>query len=331
MMRTQILDYPLSVAPMVDCTDRHFRRLIRIIAPNALLYTEMLVANAINYGNRTKLLEFSDVEQPLVVQLAGHDADELSKAAVIAEIFGYQGINLNVGCPSPRVQAGGFGACLIENPILVARLVCALQDSVSIPVTVKCRIGTEQRDTYEHFHEFVSHLVNVGLQGIVVHARIAVLKGFSTSQNLTIPPLRYDFVKNLKRDFSKLKVVVNGGLNTIDAVTQQLSWADGVMLGRTAYHHQNIFADIYRSIYPEAQSFCPFIVLASFWPYVVEELKRGTALRHITRHLIHLFNGIEGAKRFRSYLATHQTNRDADAKVLSDAVSLLSPGYAVNV
>ena len=310
---------------MVDCTDRHFRRLVRLIAPKALLYTEMLVANAIVYGNASKLLRFTDQERPVAGQLAGNDPDMLRVAAMKVEQFGYQGLNLNVGCPSPKVKAGGFGACLMEDSKLVADIVHTLQEAVSLPVTVKCRIGTENRDTYEDLREFVARLVDVGLRGIVIHARIAVLHGLSTTQNLTVPPLNYDMVERIKQDFPQLHVVVNGGLNSVGDVVAKLAWADGVMIGRTAYQRPDVFAKIYQSVHRDAPPFCPFELVKSYLPYIVDELRQGTPFRELSRHLIHLFGGFKGAKYFRRYLSTNQNRRDADENVLLDALAFLTP------
>ena len=319
----------VSVAPMVDCTDRHYRRFIRLIAPRALLYTEMLVDNAIRFGNTEKLLNFSEAEKPVVLQLAGSDPTALADAARTGEQFGYSGLNLNVGCPSPRVKAGGFGACLMEQPKLVAGIVDRMQKSVSIPVTVKCRIGTENRDSYNDLRQFVLRLVDVGLKGIVIHARIAVLEGFSTAQNLNVPPLQYDVVKQIKHEFPELHVVVNGGLDSPEKAVEHLSWADGIMIGRTAYQKPDVFAKIYRSIHSQAETYCPFEIFRSYLPYVLEELGKGTPLRNLSRHLVHLFSGTPGVKNFRRYLSTNQNRHNADENVLLDALAFLNqPGNA---
>lgn len=322
-MNNEIFKSIVSVAPMVDCTDRHYRRFIRLIAPRALLYTEMLVDNAVRYGNTEKLLSFSESEKPVVLQLAGNDPTALAEAARKGEQFGYSGLNLNVGCPSPRVRAGGFGACLMEQPKLVAGLVESMQKSVSIPVTVKCRIGTENYDSYEDLQQFVLRLVDVGLKGIVIHARIAVLEGFSTAQNLNVPPLRYDIVRQIKHEFPNLHVVVNGGLDSPDKAIEHLGWADGIMIGRTAYQKPDLFAKIYRAIDRQAESYCPFEVFRSYLPYVLEELSNGTPLRNLSRHLVHLFSGTPGAKNFRRYLSTNQNRHNADENVLLDALAFL--------
>ena len=225
----------ISIAPMMDCTDRHDRYFLRLIAPHLLLYTEMITANALVHGERERFLAFDPNEHPVALQLGGADPQKVAYCAKLGEARGYDEINLNVGCPSDRVKSGQFGACLMLNPLLVAECVAAMCDAVKIPVTVKCRIGVDEHDSYDELHHFITKVSQAGCSVFIIHARKAWLNGLSPKQNREIPPLRYDIVWKVKQDFPKLTIIVNGGIKTCDDIAEQLGFVDGVMIGREAY------------------------------------------------------------------------------------------------
>ncbi|KAB7769105.1 tRNA dihydrouridine(20/20a) synthase DusA [Xanthomonas maliensis] len=292
----------LSVAPMMDWTDRHCRVFHRLLAPSARLYTEMVHANAVVLGDRERLLGFDPVEHPLALQLGGSDPVVLAQAARIAQDWGYDEINLNCGCPSDRVQAGRFGACLMREPALVADCVAAMAAATTLPVTVKCRLGVDQDDDYGLFASFVDHVVAAGAALVIVHARNAWLQGLSPKENREVPPLRYDWAYRLKRERPALPVVLNGGIASVAAAIDHLRQVDGVMLGRAAYHDPYVLHCLdaalqQRPLQPRAE------LLGLLQPYVVAQLERGLALKHITRHLLGLFHGQPGGRIFRQVLS----------------------------
>ena len=288
----------LSVAPMMDWTDRHCRYFHRLLSPHARLYTEMVTSAALVRGRQMRLLEHSQQEHPLALQLGGSDPHELAQAARFGEEAGYDEINLNVGCPSDRVQAGRFGACLMREPALVGDCVKAMRDAVSVPVTVKCRIGVDEQDDYAGLQHFTETMLEAGAGVLAVHARKAWLQGLSPKENRDVPPLDYERVYRLKREFPQLVVVINGGITTIEQVQMHLTQLDGVMLGRAAYHDPYLLAQVEAAIYgqplPQRAD-----VLRHLRPYVEAELARGTALKHISRHLLGLYQGEPGARAFR--------------------------------
>jgi tRNA-dihydrouridine synthase A len=292
----------LCVAPMMDWTDRHCRYFHRLLAPHARLYTEMVTSAALVHGNRLHLLEHSREEHPVALQLGGAEPDELARAARHGAEAGYDEINLNVGCPSDRVQSGRFGACLMYEPALVAECVKAMRDAVGIPVTVKCRIGVDDQDDYADLQHFTEQMLEAGVEVLVVHARKAWLKGLSPKENREVPPLDYERVYRLKREFPQLVVVINGGITTVAQVQTHLAQLDGVMLGRAAYHDPYLLAQIEHALHgeplPTRES-----VLQHLRPYVEAELARGTALKHISRHLLGLYQGEPGARAFRRTLS----------------------------
>jgi len=282
----------------MDRTDRHFRYLLRLLAPHARLYTEMITARALLHGDAEKLLRFSGAEHPVALQLGGNDPAELAAAARIGEVAGYDEINLNVGCPSDRVQAGCFGAALMLEPQRVAACVMAMREAVRVPVTVKTRLGVDEHDSYEFAHDFIACVAAAGCDTFIVHARKAWLKGLSPKQNREIPPLDYGRVHRLKRDFSTLRVVINGGLTTVAATVEQLGQVDGVMLGRVAYQNSSLLADIDARVHgsdapPEA------VVLADYVRYVAKEIESGTPLKTMTRHLLGMRAGRAGGRQWR--------------------------------
>lgn len=292
----------LSVAPMMDWTDRHCRYFHRLLSPHARLYTEMVTSAALVRGKQLRLLEHSQQEHPVALQLGGSDPQELAEAARHGAAAGYDEINLNVGCPSDRVQSGRFGACLMREPVLVGDCVKAMRDAVAVPVTVKCRIGVDDQDDYADLQHFTGTMLEAGVEVLVVHARKAWLQGLSPKENREIPPLDYQRVYRLKREFPQLVVVINGGITAVDAMREHLAHVDGVMLGRAAYHDPYVLARIEHALYdeplPSRES-----VLQHMRPYVEAELARGTSLKHITRHLLGLYQGEAGARGFRRTLS----------------------------
>ena len=291
-------DKIVSVAPMMDWTDRHCRYFHRLLSPRARLYTEMVTSAALVRGKQLRLLEHSQQEHPVALQLGGSDPQELAQAARLGAEAGYDEINLNVGCPSDRVQSGRFGACLMREPELVGDCVRAMRDAVDVPVTVKCRIGVDDQDDYAGLQHFTETMLEAGVRELAVHARKAWLQGLSPKENREIPPLDYERVYRLKREFPQLVVVINGGITTVAQVQAHLTQLDGVMLGRAAYHDPYLLAQVEATLYgeplPRRED-----VLHHLRPYVEAELARGTALKHISRHLLGLYQGEPGARSFR--------------------------------
>jgi tRNA-dihydrouridine synthase A len=290
--------WQFSVAPMMDWTDRHCRYFHRLLSPHARLYTEMVTSAALVRGGQLRLLEHSQQEHPVALQLGGSDPGELAQAACLGATAGYDEINLNVGCPSDRVQSGRFGACLMYEPALVGDCVKAMRDAVSVPVTVKCRIGVDDQDDYAGLQHFTEIMLDAGVEVLVVHARKAWLKGLSPKENREIPPLDYERVYRLKREFPALVVVINGGITSVAEVQTHLAQLDGVMLGRAAYHDPWLLARLEHALHGEALP-SRDEVLRHMRPYVEAELARGTALKHVSRHLLGLYQGEPGARAFR--------------------------------
>lgn len=319
---------PISVAPMMDRTDRHFRALMRRVSRRALLYTEMVTAQALKHGDRRRHLDFSPEEHPIALQLGGDEPALLADCAKLAEDWGYDEVNLNVGCPSDRVQAGRFGAVLMLDPPRVAECVAAMRSAVGLPITVKHRIGVDERDSYEHMLGFVDVVAAAGADRFTVHARKAWLSGLSPRENREIPPLRYEDVHRLKAERPHLHVEVNGGLNTPDSWAAQLERVDAVMIGRAAYDDPIVFATVDARFFgddtPPADE---LDVVRAFLPYIAERTAAGDGLRHITRHLLKLFNGRPGARRWRQQLTNPPELRgDAAAALVSEALLAVSGG-----
>jgi len=286
---------------MMDRTDRHFRYLLRLLAPHARLYTEMVTARALLHGDAGKLMRFDGVEHPVALQLGGSDPCELAAAARLGAAAGYDEINLNVGCPSDRVQAGCFGAALMLEPQRVAECVTAMREAVDVPVTVKTRLGVDDHDSYEFAHGFISSVAAAGCDTFIVHARKAWLKGLSPKQNREVPPLDYGRVHRLKRDFPNLRIVINGGLTTVAATLEQLEHVDGVMLGRVAYQDSSLIGEIDARVCA-GHAPCEAAVLAQYVRYVVKEVESGTPLKAMTRHLLGMRAGRPGGRRWRRAL-----------------------------
>jgi len=311
-----------SVAPMLDWTDRHCRFFLRLISKQALLYTEMVTTGALLHGDRQRFLQFDPSEHPLALQLGGSDPAGLAACAKMAEDFGYDEVNLNVGCPSDRVQNGSFGACLMAEPELVAECVGAMRKAVSIPVTVKSRIGIDDRDSYEELIKFIGTVAEAGCDTFIVHARKAWLKGLSPKQNREVPPLRYDAVYRLKQDFPTLQIVLNGGITTLDQAEDVLgNGVDGVMVGREAYHNPYILAEVDRRLFgASAEVITRAEIIEKLLPYIEQQRAEGVRLHSITRHILGLFHGEPGARSWRRHLSEHAVKYDADASVVREAL-----------
>ena len=302
----------VSVAPMMDCTDRHERFFLRLISKNTLLYTEMIVDEAINRGNKKKLLEFSINEKPVALQLGGSSPSLLAEASKIGEDYGYDEINLNLGCPSKKVEKNKFGACLMKEPNLVADCLSLMQTKTKLPVTIKTRIGYDDVEDYENLYNFISTLKQTGVKTFIIHARKAMLGKFTPKQNLNIPPLKYNYVYDLKKDFPNEEIIINGGITTTDEIKLHLNQTDGVMIGRAAYHTPYLLADIEREIFKNNNIPSRQEIIEKLIPYIKEEIKKGTRLNQIMRHTLGLFHGQSGASFWKRYLSENMCVRDAD-------------------
>jgi tRNA-dihydrouridine synthase A len=309
-----------AVAPMMDWTDRHCRFLHRQLTREALLYTEMVVADGIIHGDRERLLGYDACEHPLALQLGGSEPDKLAEAVRIASDFGYDEINLNVGCPSDRVQSGAFGACLMREPDLVARCVAAMKAVSSAPVTVKCRIGVDEQDPEIALSALASAIVDAGVDAIWVHARKAWLEGLSPKENRDIPPLDYDRVYRLKQDYPNLFIGINGGLMDLNQAVEHLNHVDGVMLGRAAYHNASLLGEVDRRIYGMDVADTDWAaVCAAMMEHTERHLLSGGRVVHVTRHMVGLFQGVRGARRFRQILSADAVRPGADPEVIAAA------------
>jgi tRNA-dihydrouridine synthase A len=308
---------------MMDWTDTHCRVLHRLFTRRALLYTEMVTADAVLRGDRKRLLGFDASEHPVVLQLGGSDPSALAEASCIAQDFGYDEINLNVGCPSDRVQSGRFGACLMQEPELVADCMAAMRKAVSIPVTVKCRIGVDDQDPEQSLRRLIACSADAGVTRFAVHARKAWLQGLSPKENREVPPLNYDLVYRVKRENPRLEIILNGGIQSLDEAEAHLSHVDGVMLGRAAYQSPAMLLDVDDRFFGAPP--CDLGAALENWcAYVERKLREGVRLNSMTRHMLGLFNGRPGARAFRRHLSEHATRDDAGIIVLRDALALVS-------
>jgi tRNA-dihydrouridine synthase A len=320
----QVAAHRVSVAPMMDYTDRHFRYFIRLMSRHTRLYTEMLTTGALLHGDPRRFLEFHPAEHPLALQLGGSDPKQLAACTRLAADYGYDEVNLNAGCPSDRVQQGRFGACLMNEPLLVKECVAAMIAASPLLVTVKTRIGVDERDSYGELTDFIGTVAEGGCGLFIIHARKAWLKGLSPKENREIPPLRYDVAAQLKRDFPGLTVVVNGGVQTLQAMEQHLGAFDGVMVGREAVSNPYLFADVDRRFFGSmAPVWSRAEVLAAWMPYLTAQLQEGVPLQRMTRHALGLFHGCPGARQWRRALSEEGTRAGADLQVLSQALASL--------
>ena len=310
---------------MLDWTDRHCRYFLRQISRRAWLYTEMVTTGAILHGDRKWLLAFHPDEQPVALQLGGSDPTELARCARIGADQGYAEINLNVGCPSDRVQSGRFGACLMAEPTRVAEGVAAMGAAVAIPVTVKCRIGIDEQEDYDSFAAFIDIVAAGGCRTFIVHARKAWLQGLSPKENRDIPPLRHDWVHRLKQERPDLEIILNGGIRGLQEAEAHLGRVDGVMLGREVYHNPWLLADVDRRLYGDAsRSPTRLDVVRAMLPYIEAQLAAGLYLKHITRHMLGLFQGQPGARAWRRHLSEHAHRPGADVRVVEDALERMA-------
>jgi tRNA-dihydrouridine synthase A len=313
---------------MMDYTDLHCRFFMRMLSPSVHLYTEMVTAHAVIQGDRERLLGFDPAELPLALQLGGSDPQVLARAAAVATQYQYDEINLNVGCPSDRVQTGRFGACLMAEPARVADCIHAMQEATSLPITVKTRIGIDDHDEYEFLTTFISAAAAAGCRHFIVHARKAILAGLSPKENRSVPPLRYDIVYRLKRDFPELRIVLNGGVQTVEDVREHLANVDGVMIGRKAYADPYFLARLqaeFMSSPGETDWRAPTRaeVIERMAGYTENQLRRGVRLHHITRHMLGMYSGLPGARRWRRYISERAVKPGAGPEVLIDSLSIV--------
>ena len=312
-----------SIAPMLDWTDRHCRYFLRLLSRNTLLYTEMVTTGAIIHG-KGDYLAYSEEEHPVALQLGGSDPAALAQCAKLAEARGYDEINLNVGCPSDRVQNGMFGACLMGNAQLVADCVKAMRDVVSIPVTVKTRIGIDDQDSYEFLCDFIEKVHHAGCQEFIVHARKAWLSGLSPKENREIPPLDYDRVYQLKKDFPQLTIAINGGIKTIEEMKHHLQFVDGVMVGREAYKNPSLLGYVDQMLFDaNADIVTPRQAVEAMFPYIEKQLSQGVYLNHIVRHMLGAFQNCKGARQWRRYLSENAFKQGAGIEVVETALSFV--------
>jgi tRNA-dihydrouridine synthase A len=317
------MSHRFSIAPMMEWTDRHCRVLHRLLTRRARLYTEMVTAEAVIRGERERLLGFDAREHPVALQLGGSEPARLADAARIGADFGYDEINLNIGCPSDRVQSGRFGACLMREPGLVADCAAAMRAAVSIPVTVKCRLGVDDQEPEESLRAMIAACAQAGVTTFIVHARKAWLDGLSPRENRDVPPLDYELVYRVKRENPRLTVVLNGGIATLDAAELHMSQVDGVMMGRAAYQSPAILSEVDRLFF-DGEEIDLECVVEGYVDYVDEQLTRGVPLNAMTRHMLGLFNGRPGARLFRRHLSENACRRGAGIAVLRDALGFLN-------
>lgn len=313
------------IAPMMDWSDKHCRFLWRLISRHALLYTEMVTTGALIHGDRERFLDYHESEHPVALQLGGSNATELALCAKMAQEWGYDEVNLNCGCPSDRVQQGMIGACLMAHPQRVADCIKAMQDAIDIPVTVKHRIGIDDMEDYAGLVAFVSTVAETGCNTFLVHARKAWLQGLSPKENREIPPLKYEMVYDLKRDFPDLEIVINGGITTLTQSREHLQQVDGVMVGREAYSNPYLLAEVDRDIYDDDHPIpTREAVVQQYANYCIAEMSKGTRLNHMTRHVLGLYQSVPGARRFRRYISENAHHASANIDVLYRALEAVS-------
>ena len=311
----------LSVAPMMDWTDRHCRYFLRLFNRHVQLYTEMVTTGALLHADKLRFLRFAEQEHPVILQLGGADPTDLARCSQFAEDYGYDAVNLNVGCPSDRVQKNKIGACLMAEPHLVADCISTMQAAVKIPVTIKHRIGIDDLNSYENLYKFVETVAQTGCQTFIVHARIAILQGLSPKENREIPPLRYQDVYQLKKDFPHLDIQINGGIKTVDDIQQHWQHTDGVMIGREAYHNPYILAQALRFWGEDTPT--PHQILENFLPFMEQELANGVPLMQMTRHILGLFQGMTGARKWRQHLSTYAHQKHQGIELVKEAASFV--------
>ena len=302
----------ISVAPMMDCTDKHEIYFLSLISKNVHLYTEMIVANAIIRGDKNKLLSFKKISNPVTLQIGGSNPEELAEACKISEDYGYKEINFNLGCPSKKVQKNKFGACLMQEPDLVAKCIESMSNSTKLPITIKTRIGYDDVEDFEFLKKFIQRTKDAGSKKFIVHARRAILKKLSPKENLNIPPLKYDFVYKLKECFNDDEIIINGGIKKIQDIKDHLAKVDGAMIGRAIYHSPYFLTDIEKEIFNNDNAPSRSEVMENLIPYIQEETSKGVQLNHIMRHTVGLFHGQNGSKTWKQYLSKNMCIRNVD-------------------
>ena len=302
----------VSVAPMMDCTDKHENYFLSLISKNICLYTEMIVANAIIRGDRNKLLSFKKISNPITLQIGGSNPNELAEACKISEQYGYKEINLNLGCPSKKVQKNKFGACLMMEPKLVAKCIESMTKATNLPITIKTRIGYNDVENFDFLKSFIKTTKDAGSHKFIIHARKALLKKLSPKENLNIPPLKYEFVYRLKEFFKNDEIIINGGIKTTQDIKNHLSKTDGAMIGRAVYHSPYFLAEIEKDIFNNENILTRSEVMEKLIPYIQKETSKGVQLNHIMRHTVGLFHGQNGSRTWKQYLSKNMCIRDAD-------------------
>ena len=316
----------ICIAPMMDWTDRHFRYLARLISPNIFLFTEMITSSALVHGDRKRFLKFDVSEHPIALQLGGSSPSEMAQSAAWGAAAGYDEININVGCPSDRVQSGKFGVCLMKEPKLVAQCIASMRQETELPVTVKCRIGLDDFDSYAFLTDFVQTNVDVGCNTFYIHARKAWLKGLSPKQNRQVPQLNYQRVYDLKKDFPQLKIIINGGIETIEQIEQHLMQVDGVMVGRQAYKHPIFLFEIEQNIFNQQGSTSVTIddVVIKYANYIEENIQTGVPFKCMAKHMLNLYQNIPGAKLWRRHLSENMHKPGVGVELIQQASELLN-------
>ena len=315
---------------MMDCTDRHDRFFLRLISKNVMLYTEMVATKSAIHGDRNKILGFNNFEKPLALQVGGSDKDELSEVCKIAEDMGYDEININLGCPSKKVQKNKFGACLIKEPDLVAECINQMINSCKIPVTAKTRIGFDNIETYDYLNSFVNKISNAGCKTIILHARKAILKGLTPKENLKIPKLNYPLVYEIKNKNKNLEIIINGGITNLDQINEHLKICDGVMIGRAIYQNPYFLAEIEKKIFKRSNIPSRTEVAEKLVKYVKEEVKKGTRVNQIMRHTIGLYHGQNGANKWKRYLSDNMMARDSDFQKVNHIMTIAQNNEKAN-
>ena len=321
----------VSVAPMMDCTDKHEIYFLSLISKNIHLYSEMIVANAIIRGDRDKLLSFKKISNPVTLQVGGSNPNDLSEACKISEGYGYKEVNLNLGCPSKKVQKNRFGACLMQEPKLVAKCIESMSKATKLPITIKTRIGYNEIENFEFLKSFIQTTKDAGSQKFIIHARKALLKKLSPKENLNIPPLKYDFVYKLKEYFKNEEIIINGGIKSTKDIKNHLSKVDGVMIGRAVYHSPYFLAEIEKDIFNNDNVPTRGEVMEKLIPYIQEETTKGVQLNHIMRHTVGLFHGQSGSKNWKQYLSKNMCVRDADLQKVNHIMDQIKKTNTVSL
>jgi tRNA-dihydrouridine synthase A len=320
----------VSVAPMMDCTDRHDRFFLRLFSKNVMLYSEMVATKSAIHGDRNKILSFSPEEKPLALQVGGSDKKELSEVSKIAEDMGYDEININLGCPSKKVQKNKFGACLMKEPDLVAECVNAMVKSCQIPVTAKTRIGFDDTEDFNYLNNFINKIKEAGCKTFILHARKAILKGLSPKQNLNIPKINYDMVYEIKKENPNLEIIINGGITKIDEIKKHLKFCDGVMIGRAIYQNPYFLTEIENDIFNSKQIITREEIVEKILQYLEKEVKLGTKVNHIMRHTVGLYHGQIGSKKWKRYLSDNMMARDSDFQKAKHIMTIVQNNEKAN-